>query len=127
MKNETKGVPFEGFVGLRSKKYSYVKNDEITCQKAKRILKNIVRNVIKHENDKKILFKMQHFFRPFICPIEDNTFSSNINLGLLIFIKKYVSSSISTGPKLKILSNHVEEFTFHLINYKLSGLSIAEY
>ena len=28
------------------------------------------------------------FFRSFICQIDDNTFSSYINLGLLIFIKE---------------------------------------
>ena len=56
MKDETKGEPTVEFVGLRSKMYSYVQNDEITCKKAKGIKKNIVKNVIKHEDYKKILF-----------------------------------------------------------------------
>ena len=53
MKDETKGVPIVEFIGLRSKMYSYVQNNEITCKKAKEIKKNIVKNVIKHEVTKK--------------------------------------------------------------------------
>ena len=56
MKDETKGVPIVEFVKLSSKMYSYVQNNEITCKKAKGIKKNIVKNVIKHEDYKKILF-----------------------------------------------------------------------
>ena len=37
MKDETKGVLIVEFVGLRSKMYSYVQNDEITCKKSKGI------------------------------------------------------------------------------------------
>ena len=37
MKDETKGVPIVEFVGLRSKMYSYVQNNKITCKKAKGI------------------------------------------------------------------------------------------
>ena len=33
---------------------------------------------------------------------------------------------LSTGSKAKILSSHIEKFTFHLTNYNLSDLSIAE-
>ena len=42
------------------------------------------------------LLEVLCFFRPFICPIKYNIIclikDSYINLGLLIFIKKYVSS-----------------------------------
>ena len=54
MIDETKGVPIVELVWLRSKMYSYVQNDETTCKKAKGIFKNIVKNVIKHEDYKKI-------------------------------------------------------------------------
>ena len=43
MKDETKGVPIVEFVELRSKMYSYVQNDKITCKKAKRIKKILSR------------------------------------------------------------------------------------
>ena len=62
MKDEIKGVPNVEFVGLRSKMYSYVQNDKITCKKAKGIKKNIVKNVIKHEDYKKILFKNDQMY-----------------------------------------------------------------
>ena len=39
MKDETKGVPIVEFVGLRSKMYSYVQNEDITCKKAKELKK----------------------------------------------------------------------------------------
>ena len=43
MKDETKGVPIVEFIGLRSKMYNYVQNDEITCKKAKGIKKILSR------------------------------------------------------------------------------------
>ena len=57
------------------------------------------------------------FFRSFICPIEDNTFSSYINLGLLIFIKEVCFILNKYKIQRKILSSHIEEFTFHLTNF----------
>ena len=39
MKDETKGVPIVKFVGHTSKMYSYVKNNEITCKKQKKLKK----------------------------------------------------------------------------------------
>ena len=61
--DEAGGVPIKEFVGLRSKMYSYIK-DNRGCEKtAKGIKKNIVKNNIKHTDYKKVLFKnkqMQH-------------------------------------------------------------------
>ena len=48
MKDETAGVPIVEFVGLRSKMYSYVTNDEKGCKTAKGIKKNVVKNLLKH-------------------------------------------------------------------------------
>ena len=62
MKDKTKGVPIVEFVGLRSKMYNYVQNDEITCKKAKGIKQNIVKKVIKHEDYKKILFNNNQMY-----------------------------------------------------------------
>ena len=62
MKDKTKGVPIVEFVGLRFKMHSYVKNNEITCKKAKGIKKHIVKNVIKHKDYKKILFNNNQMF-----------------------------------------------------------------
>ena len=58
-KDEAAGVPIIEFVGLRSKMYSYIKEEDgkIKEQKtAKGIKKNIIKNNIKHNNYKETLF-----------------------------------------------------------------------
>ena len=62
MKDETAGMPITGFIGLRSKMYSYIKNDEKGSKTAKGIKKNIVTNVIKHEDYKNTLFNCGQMF-----------------------------------------------------------------
>ena len=64
MKDETAGEPIVEFVGLRSKMYSYVTNDEKGCKTAKGIKKNVVRNLLKHEdytlfNNRQMFHKMK--------------------------------------------------------------------
>ena len=48
-KDEVCGVPITEFVGLKSKMYSYIKNDE-KGKTAKGIKKNVIKNNIKHED-----------------------------------------------------------------------------
>ena len=54
-KDEACGVPITEFVGLRSKMYSYVKNNNKSERTAKGIKKGVIKNNIKHE-DYKIRF-----------------------------------------------------------------------
>ena len=42
------------FIGLQSKMYSYVKDDEKGGKKAKSIKKNVIKNYIKHEDYKNV-------------------------------------------------------------------------
>ena len=56
-KDEAKGVPVCEFVGLRSKMYSYIKDNQKCEKTAKGIKKNIIKNELKHINYKKTLFK----------------------------------------------------------------------
>ena len=49
-KDEAAGVPIVEFVGLRSKMYSYIKDNQKEGKTAKGIKKNITKNDIKHEN-----------------------------------------------------------------------------
>ena len=55
-KDESAGIPITEFVGLRSKMYSYVKDNEQTARTAKGIKKQVIRKDIKHEDYKNVLF-----------------------------------------------------------------------
>ena len=54
-KDEACGIPIIEFIGLKSKKYSYVKDNEKGGKTAKGIKKNIIKNNIKHEDYKNTL------------------------------------------------------------------------
>ena len=49
-KEEACGIPITEFIGLKSKMYSYVKDNEKGGRTAKRIKKNVIKNNIKHED-----------------------------------------------------------------------------
>ena len=55
-KDEACGVPVTEFVGLRSKMYSYVKDNEQTARTAKGIKKQVIRKNITHDNYIDVLF-----------------------------------------------------------------------
>ena len=56
-KDEACGVPIVEFTGLKSKMYSYVKDNEKGRRTAKGIKKNVIKNNIKHEDYKNMLMK----------------------------------------------------------------------
>ena len=51
-KDEACGIPITEFVGLKSKMYSYIKDNEKGGRTAKGIKKNIIKNNIRHEDYK---------------------------------------------------------------------------
>ena len=55
-KDEACGIPITEFVGLRSKMYSYIKDNQKGGKTAKGIKKNIIKNNIKHADYKEVLF-----------------------------------------------------------------------
>ena len=55
-KDEAAGIPITEFVGLRSKMYSYVKENEQTARTAKGIKKQVIRKNITHDNYIDVLF-----------------------------------------------------------------------
>ena len=62
-KDEAAGLPIREFIGLRSKMYSYIKENDKVEKTAKGIKKNIIKRNIKHDDYKNILIKneqMQH-------------------------------------------------------------------
>ena len=54
-KDEACGIPITEFVSLKSKMYSYIKDNEKGEKTAKGIKKNIIKNNIKHEDYKRTL------------------------------------------------------------------------
>ena len=65
-KDEAAGIPITEFVGLRSKMYSYIKDNDQGGKTAKGIKKNIIRTDIKHANYKDVLMtnkQMRHMMR----------------------------------------------------------------
>ena len=55
-KDEAAGIPITEFIGLRSKMYSYIKDNNKDGKTAKGIKKNIIKKRITHENYKNVLF-----------------------------------------------------------------------
>ena len=55
-KDEAAGIPKTEFIGLRSKMYSYIKDNNKGGKTAKGIKKNIIKKRITHENYKNVLF-----------------------------------------------------------------------
>ena len=55
-KDEAAGVPVVEFIGLRSKMYSYIKDNDEGGKTAKGIKKNIITKNIKHKDYKEVLF-----------------------------------------------------------------------
>ena len=55
-KDEASGVPIVEFVGLKSKMYSYVKDNDKGNKTAKGIKRIVIKNNIKHEDYKNTLF-----------------------------------------------------------------------
>ena len=54
-KDEACGIPITEFIGLKSKMYSYVKDNEKGGRTAKGIKKNVIKNNIRHEDYKRTL------------------------------------------------------------------------
>ena len=64
-KDETQGSPICEFIGLRSKMYSIKLDDGSEKKTAKGIVRNVIKNHLKHENYKQILEtgeKMNSFY-----------------------------------------------------------------
>ena len=61
-KDEACGVPITEFVGLRSKMYSYIKDNDKGGKTAKGIKKSIIKEDITHENYKNTLFNKEQMY-----------------------------------------------------------------
>ena len=61
-KDETAGIPIIEFVGLRSKMYSYIKEDQKGGKTPKGIKKNVIKNNIMHDDYKETLFNNKQMY-----------------------------------------------------------------
>ena len=61
-KDEAAGVPICEFIGLRSKMYSYIKDNQKGGKTAKGIKKNVIKTDITHENYKETLFRNEQMY-----------------------------------------------------------------
>ena len=61
-KDEAAGIPIIEFVGLRSKMYSYMKENQKGGKTAKGIKKNIIKNNIMHDDYKETLFNNKQMY-----------------------------------------------------------------
>ena len=75
-KDEAASIPISEFVGLRSKMYSYMKENNQCGKTAKGIKKNIIKKNITHENYKQTLFENKQ-----ICHKMKTIRSNNHQLG----------------------------------------------
>ena len=60
MKDETYSVPIKGFVGLKSKMCTFIKEDNHESKKAKGINNNVVDDELKYEDYKNVLFNRSY-------------------------------------------------------------------
>ena len=62
LKDEAAGIPINEFVGLRSKMYSYMKDNQKGGKTAKGIKKNVIKNNIIHDDYKETLFNNEQMY-----------------------------------------------------------------
>ena len=61
-KDEAAGVPITEFIGLKSKMYSYVKENQTGGKTAKGIKKSVIKNDVKHEDYKRVLLNEEQIY-----------------------------------------------------------------
>ena len=61
-KDEAAGIPIIEFIGLRSKMYSYMKENQKGGKTAKGIKKSVIKNEITHDNYKNILLSREQMY-----------------------------------------------------------------
>ena len=71
-KDEAAGIPIYEFVGLRSKMYSYMKDNQKGGKTAKGIKKNVIKNNIMHDDYKETLFNNKQMYHKMKTIRSDN-------------------------------------------------------
>ena len=71
-KDEANGIPIIEFVGLRSKMYSYIKDNKKGGKTAKGIKKNVIKNNIMHDDYKETLLNNKQMYHKIKTIISEN-------------------------------------------------------
>ena len=71
-KDEASGIPICEFVGLRSKMYSYIKDNQNVGKRAKGIKKSVIKKDITHENYRNTLFNNKQMYHKMKTIRSDN-------------------------------------------------------
>ena len=71
-KDESAGIPITEFVGLRSKMYSYMKDNQKGGKTVKGIKKNVIKNNIMHDDYKETLFNNKQMYHKMKTIRSDN-------------------------------------------------------
>ena len=96
-KDEAAGVPIVEFVGLRSKMYSYIKDNDEGGKTAKGIKKNIITKNIKHEDYKEVLFnnkQMHHTMKTIRVYLGVKTCEVFLCFVSIMFVLSFVLTSL---------------------------------
>ena len=103
-KDEAAGIPITSFVGLRSKMYSYIKDNDKGGKTAKGIKKIVIKKDITHENYKDVLFRQKRMYHKM-----KTIRSNNHQLGSYEFNKVSLSSF---DDKRYILNDGITSYAY---------------
>ena len=112
-KDKACGIPITEFIGLKSKMYSYVKDNEKGGRTAKGIKKNVIKNNIKHEDYKNTLInneQMHHKMKTIR--------SQRHQLGSYEINKKYHSAVLMTSATSTIMEQAAMPMDTSKYNHK---------
>ena len=109
-KDESAGIPITEFVGLRSKMYSYKKDNEQTARTAKGIKKQVIKKNLTHDNYKEVLFNNQQLRHSMKTIRSQNNQISSFNLNKI--------SLSCFDDKRYILENGISSFAYG--HYKIN-------
>ena len=111
-KDEAAGIAITEFVGLRSKMYSYIKNNQKVGKTAKGIKKNIIKNDIKHED-----YSSRSEAYKFVAwgSREDRLGRSNLDLPIYIsMVSAQLPSNKTKSRPLTVVHSHVSSACFFI-------------
>ena len=121
MKDETSGLPIKGFIGLKSKLYTFITEENHETKKSKAINKAVANDELKYEDYKNVLFS-RSYMRQDMNRIQ----SKNQNIGSYRINKIYLPSYDDQKyvlkdeySKISLYHNIINLLAYHIkINFR---------